>query len=214
MTKPLSKEEKKQRKAARKQQKAPSTTSTHVTQPKHEEGSAEPPADLNLCDSCAYEFGECDGKPKFASDTDDTLTGAAADRVVACEAYVNVESMPTADQAKKDAKAAAPGPAAAEEPPQGEGPDAAHDGDDKVPPEAEEEEPGEQPEPRYVPAPGPARPDPKRFAQDETDYGACPSCIRQLKRTAFNRYHDAVRCTNPRCRAYRAVVKTVPTGVK
>jgi len=174
MTKKLSKEEKKERKAARKQQKAPSTTSTHVTQPKHE-GSAEPPADLNLCDSCAYEFGECEGKPKLAGDTDDTLTGAAADRVTACEGYLNVESMPTADQAKKDAEAAAKAGAAAEEPPQGEGPDAAHDGGDNDPPEAEEEEPGEQPEPRYVPAPGPAKPDPKRFAHDETDYGTCPS---------------------------------------
>jgi len=212
MTKPLSDQEKKDNAKKRKQQKAPSTTSTHVTQPKHE-GPAEPSADpANLCDSCAYEFGECEGKPKLASDTDDTLTGAAADRVVACEGFLNVEQMPTADQAKKNAEAAAKAGAAAEEPPQGEGPDAAHEGDDKVPPEAEEEEPGE-PEERYVPAPGPAKPNPKRF-QTEEDFGACPSCQRPLKLTAFNRLHDAVRCTNPRCRAYRAVVKTVPTGVK
>jgi len=212
MTKSLSNQEKKAKKDARKQQKATSTTSTHVNIPKHEEGPAEPPADpVNLCDVCAYEFGECEGKPKLASDTDDTLTGAAADRVIACEGFLNVEKMPTADQAKKDA--------AAEQPRQGEGPDAAHDGDDEGPGEAEEEEPGETEkltptdELPYRPAAGPNKPDPKRF-QKEEDFGACPSCNRPLKRTSLNRYIDAIRCTNPRCRAYRSVVKTLSTGVK
>ena len=59
----------------------------------------------------------------------------------------------------------------------------------------------------------PGRPDPKRF-QAEEDFGTCQSCEGRLKRTAFNRYQDAVRCTNGRCRAYRAVVKTISTGVK
>ena len=211
MTKPLSEKAKKEKKDARKQQKAPSTTSTHVTQPKHTET---PGAPVNLCDACAYEYGECEGKPKLAGDTDDTLTGSAADRVTACEGFLNVESMPTADQAKKDAEAAAKAGAAAEQPAQEPGPAAAHDGGDKGQSEAEEEEPGKPEEPRFIPSPGPVTPDPKRFKNDKTDYGACPSCERPLKRTAFNRYFDTVRCTNPRCRAYRAVVKTVPTGVK
>jgi len=210
MTKKLSDQAKKEKKDARKQQKAPSTTSTHVTQPKHEGPAPTDAGPVNLCDSCAYEVGQCEGKPKFAIDQDPELTGAAADAVVACEGFLNVADMPTADQAKKDAKAGA----AAEQPAQEPGPAAAHDGGDKGQSEAEEEEPGKPEEPRFIPSPGPVTPDPKRFKNDKTDYGACPSCERPLKRTAFNRYFDTVRCTNPRCRAYRAVVKTVPTGVK
>jgi len=210
MTKALTNQEKKEKKDARKQQKAASKTSKHVTQPKHED----PPKDANLCDFCAYEFGQCEGKPKFASDADPELKGAAADRVTACEGFLNVEQMPNADEQRK---AAAEAGAAAEEPPPGKGPDAAHDGDGKVPPEAEteeEEEPKHTDELPYVPAPGPKLPDPKRFAQDETDYGACPSCNRPLKRTAYNRYVDAVRCTNSHCPQYRAIIKTLSSGVK
>jgi len=196
MTKPLSDQEKKKRK----QQKAASKTVKTVTQPKHEDPPAEP---VNLCDDCAYEFGECEGKPKFASDQDETLTGPEADRVIECPAFVNVAKMPTVQEA------AAPGPAAAEEKTQEEGPDAAHDGGGEGPAEAEEE-----PTPTVVtPFPGDARPDPKRF-QTEEDFGACQSCERPLKRTALNRYQDAIRCTNARCRAYRAIVKTISTGVK
>jgi len=246
MTKPLSTQERANRRAARKaarksnQQKAPSTTAVTVQQPKGDPPAGEDPTPsegLNLCDTCAYEFGECEGVPKFGEEE-------GSDRVVECKGYANVETFPTADQ--------------------GKGPDAAHDAGDKGPNETG----GDQGE---KPATGPrvcdvehlrdypecfedcpkdecdgvpaelvhlnedegaegteeekeedvavmredviARPDPARFAADETDYGACPSCTRSLKRTAFNRYRDAIRCTNPRCRAYRAVVKTISTGV-
>lgn len=252
MTKPLSKEEKKKRKEARKsnQQKPASTTKTTVNVPKAE---AAPPTEdptpspgLNLCDTCAYEFGECEGTPKFGEEE-------GADNVVECRTWTNVEDFPTAQETRGEA--AAPGPAAAD---QGEGPDAAHDGDDKGP----NEPGGDQGEPRVCDvehlgnypdcfrdcpkdecdgkaaelvhenvkegateedkeadravmlADLPDRPDPKRFLEDKTDYGTCPACERPLKRTALNRYRDAIRCTNPRCPQYRAVVKTVGTGVK
>jgi len=245
MTKPLTKAQKKEKKDARKsqQQKAPSTTKTTVNVPKPEGGKAEEGA--NLCDTCAFEFGECEGTPKFGEEE-------GSDRVVECKTWADVDSFPTADQGKNEPPA--PGPA---EPPQGEGHDAAHDGDDKGP----NEPGGDQGEPRVcdvehlgnyprcfedcpkdecdgkpaelvhlnegegeateedkeedlatMRADLPARPDPKRF-QDDIDRGACPGCERPLKRTAFNRYRDAIRCTNPRCPQYRAVVKTVGTGV-
>lgn len=228
MTKPLSKEEKKKRKDERKaarMQKAASTTSTQVhVDPKAEAAAqdnapTEEPA--NLCDTCAFTFGECEGTPSFASDQEEGLTGADADRVVKCPAWQNVDEFPTADQDKKEPT----------DQDQGEPDDAAHDGDD----EGQNEPGGDQGEdPELVHenvaegateegkaedlatmrADLPVRPDPKRFAADETDYGNCPSCTRPLKRTAYNRYVDAIRCVNPRCRAYRAVVKTVSTGVK
>lgn len=270
MTKKLSTEEKKRRKEERRksnQQKPKSPTVKTVTVPKPEEAT-------NLCDSCAYEFGECEGQPTFASDQDESLKGTEADRVIKCPAFVNVAVMPTAEELKKK-EAAAPGPAAAE----GEGksptpweialgkldkfgqaqlnaradeirelaeaeialkfgPDASPtneqladvlvgivqetikreggptDGLRKEEAVAEEEDGLElAQEPIYVPAPPQARPDPKRFLKPQ-DFGNCPSCLRPLKRTAFNRYNDAVRCTNPRCRAYRTVVKTLSTGVK
>jgi len=239
MTKKLSNQEKKERKADRrksKQQKAASPTVKTVTQPK--------PADLvtgtqeaqpvNLCDDCAYEFGECEGKPKFASDQDETLTGADADRVIECPAFVNVAKMPTADQAKKE-------PAVEDTIPEvvivcsggcgkttegmtletrsGEFKQVDEGGVpqwtcqdclDKATTESEEER---EPETQVIRTDLPERPDPKRF-QAEEDYGACQSCERPLKRTALNRYQDAIRCTNGRCRAYRAIVKTISTGVK
>lgn len=244
MTKPLSEEERKKNKKTKevqKQQKAASTTSTHVTQPKHEES-----ADLNLCDACAYEFGECEGKPKFASDQDEALTGPAADRVTACEAFLNVESMPTVEELNKTKP---PGLKSADidypdivlvciggcgnttegmtfETRSGEFRQIDESGvpewtcqecvvrrdADKGSDEAEMEETEGPAEPVFVAVPGPVRPDPKRF-QVEEDHGACPSCERTLKRTALNRYVDAVRCTNPRCRSYRGVVKTLSTGV-
>jgi len=280
MTDKLSDKEKKKRKEARKQQKQKSTTVKTITQPKPEEPPAQP---MNLCDDCAYEFGECGGKPKFASNQDETLTGPEADRVIECPAFVNVANMPTADQARKEA-AAGPGAAAEGEArvcdiehlgnypdcfrdcPKDECdgvPAAAHEDGDKAEPTAfdlalsrldesgqaqlnaradeireeadrrfgpdaeptTEEMAGtlvlivqetiqeETAEPKYIPAPGPVRPDPKRFQADE-DFGTCPSCDKPLKRTAFNRYQDAIRCTNGRCRAYRTVVKTISTGVK
>ena len=246
MTKPLSKEEKKKRK----QQKAASKTVKTIIQPKHTDQEAEP---VNLCDDCAYEFGECEGKPKFASDQDETLTGPEADRVIECPAFVNVAAMPTAQEA------AAPGPAAAgpEEQKEPEPPAEAYNCppdcrfsipsggpmnnpdiggcavEDKIPPESRyETDPllpvcpeyqvttdqvtttsEEEPEVKVIRTDLPERPDPKRFLAEE-DFGICQSCERPLKRTAFNRYQDTIRCTNARCRAYRAIVKTISTGVK
>lgn len=104
MTKPLSKKEKRERKDARKLQrtKAKSTTVETTTRPKLAETPPGPPEaapatppparPLNLCDDCAYEFGECEGVPKFAQEE------GADDRVVECSAFVNVAAMPTADK--------------------------------------------------------------------------------------------------------------------
>ncbi|MBA7618483.1 hypothetical protein ES703_25810 [subsurface metagenome] len=228
MTKPLSKEEKKQRKQARKQQKAKSTTVKTVTQPKPTET---PPSPVNLCDDCAYEFGECEGVPKFAQEE------GADDRVAECPAFVNVASMPTADQGKP----------AAEEPPQeayncptncrhnipSGGPvDNPEVGgcavEDQIPPEsryeldpklplcpkfeiAVEEETAE--ERAVLEADLEARrKKTQRFYQEE-DFGTCQSCQRPLKRTALNRDRDAVRCVNGRCNQYRFIIRTIPTGV-
>ena len=154
----------------------------------------------NLCDECAYEFGACDGKPKFASDTDPALKGTEADRVVECQTFVNVQAMPTADQGD------APGPAAAEV-------------------AASEDATGEDELIHVIPIPGATdeakkadavkmaadarRANLQRFQREE-DLGTCPACQRALKRTAFNRDRDAVRCTNPRCRQYRSIVRNIP----
>lgn len=230
MTKALTKAEKKERKEIRKQQKAKSKTVKTFAIPKHEDPPAEP---VNLCDDCAYECGECEGKPKFAIDADPTLTGAPADAVVECEGFLNVAKMPTADQANK-------GPFIEEDFPDRvivcsggcgkttEGVDLeSKSGEFKEIDESDvpewtcqecldkagesEEEP--KPEPQVIRTDLPERPDPKRF-QVEEDLGTCPSCETPLKRTAFNRYQDAVRCTNGRCRAYRTIVKTISSGVK
>lgn len=248
MTKPLTTGEKKERKEKRKQQKAASKTARTVIQPKPEETPPDPPeaapatpALVNLCDDCAYEFGECEGTPKFAQDDDPISEGT--DRVVECPAFVNVAEMPTADQATKEPTA--PEPAAAEEDPgpiivcsggcgkttegmtretmSGEFTEAVdpesmvnewtcQDCLDKAAAEAEVEKFGAVVE-DVIRQDLPERPDPKRFKAEE-DFGNCGSCEGPLKRTALNRYQDAVRCTNGRCRAYRAIVKTVSTGVK
>jgi hypothetical protein len=200
MTKKLSKEEKKRRREERRksnQQKPKSKTAKTIQQPKQE---GPPEEAVNFCDDCAYEFGECDGKPKFASDKDEALTGVEADRVIECPAFVNVANMPTVQEAT----------AGPEESSQEEVTDVVHGGADEVPAEIKKEE---SEDPTDVPTLDPIRPDPKRFFVEE-DWGACPSCGKPFKRTAFNRYQDAIRCTNPRCRAYRAVVKTISTGVK
>ena len=219
MTKPLTKAEKKEKKDARKrsdQQKAPSTTKTTVQVQKADPPTEDPTPSpgVNLCDTCAFEFGECDGTPKFGEEE-------GADNVVECKTWANVDDFPTADQGRKEPPA---------EGDQGKGPDAAHDGDDKGPNEPGGDQ-GEEPELVHenetegateegkaedravIRADLPARPDPKRFLEDTTDRGTCPGCERPLKRTALNRYRDAIRCTNPRCDQYRAVVKTVGTGV-
>jgi hypothetical protein len=48
-----------------------------------------------------------------------------------------------------------------------------------------------------------------RFKRKE-DFGKCLSCQSPLKRTAYNRDRDAIRCTNPRCPQYRNIVRSVP----
>jgi len=234
MTKALTKAEKRDKKEARKQQKAASKTMKTVTQPKPADQGTQEAEPVNLCDDCAYEFGECEGKPKFASDQDKTLTGPEADRVIECPAFVNVAKLPTADQARKEA--AAPGPAPAEAPglvipcsggcgkttesitseatsgefkEVGEGPVPQWTCQECLDKAAAESEP----ETQVIRKDLPELPDPKRF-QAEEDFGVCPSCEMALKRTAFNRFRDAIRCTNGRCRAYRVIVKTVSTGVK
>jgi hypothetical protein len=204
MTKKLSKEEKKKRREerqakAQQMQKAPSKTVQNVQVPKVEGADQTLEPEVNLCDTCAYEFGECQGTPVFGEEE-------GSDRVVKCPAWVDVEGFPTADQSNK---AAAPGPAAAE-------------GQEPYPPrlnDGESNEEGQEPEPvskkeMAILEGLPARPDPKRFQNDDTDYGTCPACGRQLKRTAYNRYRDAIRCTNPRCGQYREIIKTISTGVK
>jgi len=236
----MAKEKKKTTDKKRKQQKKPSETVQRVQVPKAEDEPpapttepATPPVIVNLCDECLYEFGECDGVPKFAGEGDD--------RVIECSVYVNVETLPTASELE----GAAQSPAA----PSGQGIksemrvcDVEHireypgcyeecmkeecDGVpiDQVSQEEEPEEPDQLSFKRKIiasfyeaktPIPNlPERPDIHRFEEDETDYGNCPGCETPLKRTAYNRYNDAIRCTNPRCRQYRNIVRTIPTGVR
>lgn len=251
MTKALTKAEKKQRKEERRkanQQKPPSPTVKTVVQPKR------PNLEVNLCEGCAYEVGQCNGKPKFASDFDPNLKGAAADRVVECVGFLAIDDLPP-DQGRTG-EPAAPGPAAAEEKPKtgprvcdiehlGDFPDCfrdcpkdecdgvpdpAHAGDDQpsqdepegpYPPGANDGEENDEgaslepePPPQVVKSEAIERASLDRFATDKTDYGPCPSCDQPLKRTAYSRYVDAIRCTNGHCRAYRTIVRTVPTGAK
>lgn len=296
MTKKLSQEEKKKRandrKKNRKQQKAASKTvqrvqvsTTETDPPPDSPPSSQEP--VNLCDTCAYEYGECEGKPKFASEEDD--------RVIECPVYLNIDTVPTFDEiqsqeavedmpwnlalarlddfgkAQLNARAAeirelaeaeialrfGPG----QEPTNQDranilvklimniiakegGPtdglarvmracDVEHlrpypdcyqecekdecDGvpADQVPPEEPPDQDQEEGPPAKTPVPNvPDRPALDRFETDTTDYGNCNGCETKLKRTAYNRYVDAIRCTNPRCLQYRAIVKTVPTGAR
>ena len=245
MTKSLTKEEKQQRKQERRnsrQQRQASPTVRTVTQPK-------PNPTANLCDGCVYEYGECDGQPKFASDFDASLKGAAADVVVECAAHKPVDDVPPDyGQAGAPGRGAAgtlvivnlkdatysliEGQIKAKKITSEEAEDLQRRFIERTLPFAElkitddpfalngielEEEPGpdeEAQEPKQVKAEPIQRGAIDRFANDEIEYGLCPSCETKLKRTAYSRYVDAVRCTNPRCRAYRAIIKTVPTGAK
>ena len=238
MTKKLSSEVKKQRKDERRksrQQKAKSTTVRTIEQPNPADQEAQ---QVNLCDDCAYEFGECDGKPKFASDQDETLTGTGADRVTECPAFLNVADMPSAQEAAAalgkpaeayncppDCRFSIPSDGSADNPEVGGCAvedkiplESRYENDPSLPicPEFQLPAPPEEelePEDQVIRTDLPERPDPKRF-QAEEDFGTCPSCETPLKRTAFNRYQDAIRCTNGRCRAYRQVVRNLSTGVK
>lgn len=177
-----------------KQRKPTSATVKTVNQPKPEE-KVEPPAPENKCDTCAYEFGACDGVPKFAAEGDD--------RVVECSSWVDVSSLPTAAEVKASPAAAAPGP---------QEPELVHA--DVKPGATEEGKKEDLAAMRKDLAARPAvLPDPKRF-QKEEDFGKCNTCDQPLKRTALNRVVDAVRCVNGRCRAYRIIVRTIPTGAK
>jgi hypothetical protein len=229
------------------QQKAKSPTVKTVSQPKPEEPPGAKDSTSNLCDDCAFDFGACEGKPKFASEFQEGLTGAEADRVVQCVTFKNVGDMPTAEELAKKGKPVTPFDLALAKL------------DDfgktilKSRPEimdiAESEDnlrfgPGTEPTieqradvlvvivqgivkeeggrtdglakdtaPTVAAAPAIGRPDPKRFEKEE-DFGNCQSCDKPLKRTALNRYIDAIRCVNGRCRAFRVVVKNIPTGAK
>lgn len=255
MTKPLTKQEKKERKEARKQQKAKSPTVKTVTQPKPEDQPTETPSPpVNLCDDCAYEFGECEGKPKFGKE-------GALDNVIECPAFINVEKMPTAQEAAATTPFAEAlkrldksgqallndrsvkiiheadrrfGPEVAvtqdemadilvqivQEIIQNEGngsPNITTQEDEleKVQDKAEEEDDARRAaEEAEEEAELEARQmKTQRFFREE-DFGPCQSCNRPLKRTALNRDLDAVRCVNGRCRQYRFIIRTIPTGVK
>ena len=91
MTRPLTEKEKR----IRKQQKAASETARTVTTTKPEEPE-------NLCDNCVYAFGYCEGDPTFASDLEEGLTGAAADKVLICKGFLGVDATPTTEESPVD----------------------------------------------------------------------------------------------------------------
>lgn len=45
--------------------------------------------------------------------------------------------------------------------------------------------------------------------EDLEDLGNCSSCEQPLKRTAYNRIMDAVRCVNPRCMMFREIFRRI-----
>lgn len=223
------------------QQKPPSPTVKTVVQPKPAAPGGQAVAKntaVNLCDDCAYEFGACDGKPKFASDNDPALKGTEADRVLECGTFVNVQAMPTADQGTPPAPLAKKGEALVIGVPVSDAGrrtcDVEHLRDyPECFEECEKDEcdgvPEVQKKPELVsvvPIPGATAEGKKadaavmaadlearrkhlqRFHREE-EFGNCAGCDKPLKRTAFNRDLDAVRCLNPRCRQFRAIVKTV-----
>lgn len=203
MTKPLSTQEKKKRKQARKQQKAASKTVKTVTIPKPE---TPPNLDVNLCDDCAYEFGACEGTPKFTSDFKEGLTGAEADRVVRCQGFIPVDKMPAADELVPSSSAASLGKATV-----GEAEIAAPPDEPMTKLKADLESGsyhGEEAAPIIDPDAEAKRARLERFNQEE-DLGVCPACSQPLRRTALNRDVDAVRCVNVRCKSYRHIIRTL-----
>lgn len=222
MTKALTKAEKQRRKDERKkkgkQQKPVSPTVKTIQQP------ARPNLGVNLCDECGYEFGQCEGTPKFASDFDPNLKGAAADRVVECGGFLHIDQLPE-DQGRTGKPDEGPGANAdeltEEEKEKQDGGFYDNPGGEPGVPQDVQEEEGEgeltpEVEERLtvIKAEAIQRAPLNRFAEDMTDYGACPSCGASLKRTAYSRYVDAIRCVNGRCSAYRNIIKTVPSGAK
>lgn len=274
MTKKLTDAEKKRRAKERKEERKAEKAAKRLAEKEAaakaaiaeaDKPKAEPPpqdqGQVHLCDNCAYEMGECEGQPKFATEE------GADDRVVECQGFLPVEGMPTEDELKAKAEQDQGGPPQEEPTPFSEamkkldefGQSILYSRADEIRAELDQrfgaegeevkipsreeiadtmveivqriikEEGGptdgllvnqeppvedqEEAEPPYVPAKPDDRADPKRFLKEE-DFGKCPTCDVPLKRTAHSRYQDAVRCTNPRCRAYRAVVKLLSTGVK
>lgn len=238
------------KKAAKKlaEKEAAAKAALKVADQKPEVKPPELPPSGNLCDDCAYIYGECEGKPEFASEE------GADDRVVKCPGFVNAAAMPTAEELRKKEEADQGGqpPEPSQEEPKALdlaadmldefGQAVLHSRADEVREELTRRYGDEQPsaedaaktavmivqeiiekeggpsegvkeEPKSK-MPKPDRPDLKRFVNDDTDYGKCPSCKRELKRTAYSLYVDAIRCTNPRCRNYREIVGTVSTGIK
>ncbi|MFA5429863.1 MAG: hypothetical protein WC329_01735 [Candidatus Omnitrophota bacterium] len=194
------------------QQKPPSPTVRKVTQPaKPPEPSQAPPPDVNLCDDCAYEFGECGGKPTLAEGTD---------RVVNCDTWVNVGSLPSVDEAAgksvqgvQDKQEPAQEHAGVEE--YAEAILSIKDGDEPEPETPAEVEAAIQADERLAEAAKQKaaedetkRKKLQRFQRDE-DFGTCPACGQKLKRTAFNSERDAVRCVNGRCNQYRQYAKLI-----
>jgi hypothetical protein len=152
----------------------------------------EPCVIVNLCDTCAYEFGACKGKPIFASDNNDT--------VIRCAGYLPTSpGTPTKEEnvsvvlkvggsvvSEKDLKDAA-------------APQEKTSNDSISTTETAKVE---------IIKAAPAS-KVSRFRRQE-DLGNCQSCKNPLKRTALNRDIDAVRCINPRCSLYRVVIKNIP----
>lgn len=183
---PKTKQQKKQKHV---QQKPPSKTDKTIEQLKSD-------IEVSICESCIYEFGACQGVPVFAS---------GSNIVVKCPVYqgacsdlsINLNISPDAIEYKTEGKD------------NDSAPDDTGEDEDSNPPGYDADHTAAIKEK----ARNPDLPDPHRFDQEE-DFGKCQSCEQPLKRTAYSRYVDAVRCTNQRCRNYRVITKTVPTGVK
>lgn len=222
-----------------KQQKAKSKTTKTINQPKPEaKPDPEPDGTLkNLCDVCIYEFGECDGKPVFKEGTElvtdcETFQPASPElegpdrenEPVVLWNVINHALEKLDDTGKKllttrteEVFDIAAGRYGLDERPSSEdlantlvmvvGEIMDREGartDNLVP----------EPEKKAIPAPVILRAPLDRFQKDKTDYGDCQGCGVKLQRTTYSRYVDGIRCTNPRCRNYRNIVTTVPSGAK
>lgn len=159
-----------------KQQKPKSKTVKTFKQPKPEEPPIqetkpeEPPIQdtkpedlVNLCDTCIYEFGQCEVTDiEFSKE-------AAQDNVVRCGTYTKGEPGPGGKGVN------IVGARSSSSPP--------------VPDEPTEELP--------------------LLTGYKDEFEPCPSCTFLLKRTAFNKARDTVRCLNRSCRMYRIIVRMI-----